>query len=104
MRPYALDHRRRGGVPQPARVDDVDPIHLNAQLAEAALVSAHVEGFVRGQLRRHPGGNEGFAGSDRTVVNIHATHPSLPIGPDNSERRELPSITRQDRCIVMRPA
>lgn len=79
MRPYALDHRRRGGVPQPVRVDDVDSIHLNAQLAEAALLTAHLESFVRGKLRRHPGGDEGFAGSDRAVVDIHATHPILRV-------------------------
>jgi hypothetical protein len=34
----------------------------------------HLECRIRGKLRRHPGGNEGFAGSDRAVVDLHAAH------------------------------
>jgi hypothetical protein len=34
----------------------------------------HVEGLVRGKLRRHTGGDEGFTGSDRAVVNVDAAH------------------------------
>jgi hypothetical protein len=37
-------------------------------------MSANLEALVRGKLRRHPGGDEGLAGSDRAVVDVDAAH------------------------------
>lgn len=59
-------------------VDDVRPVHRDPELPEAAFPAVHVEGLIRGELRRHPGGDEGLAGSDGAVMDVDAAHPSLP--------------------------
>ncbi len=68
------DNGARRRIPERVAVHDVDAVHDNAQLAQVALESAHVQGLVRGKLRRHPGGDERLAGSDRAVVDVDAAH------------------------------
>ena len=77
MRADPLDHARRRRVPEPARVDDVGPVHHHAQLPEAASLPAYLERRVGGQLRRHPGGDEGLAESDGAVVDLDSMHAIL---------------------------
>ena len=73
MLPDLLDHRCRRRIPEGIRLHDVDIIHRDAQLAKPAFHAADSEGGILGQLRRHPGGDVGLAGSDGTVMNVDAT-------------------------------
>lgn len=45
-----------------------------------------VERRIPAELCRHPGGNEGFAGSDGAVVNFDAVHQSPPADGERSKR------------------
>jgi hypothetical protein len=71
--PDLLDDGCRRRIPERIRLHDIDVIHGDTQLAEAALDAPHDQRLVLGQLRRHPGGDEGLARSDGAVVNVDAS-------------------------------
>ena len=73
MSPNTLDHRFRRRIRERVRPHDIETVDRDAQLSEASLHAGDSERLVFGELRRHPGGNEGLAGSDGTVVHVHAT-------------------------------
>jgi hypothetical protein len=73
MLPNALDHRFRRRIRERIRPHDIEAVDRDAQLSEASLHAGDGERLVFGQLRRHPGGNEGLTRSDGTVVHVHAT-------------------------------
>ena len=66
----------RRGIEENGGVHHILPVDGHTQLTEPASLAMDVEGRISGQLRRHPGGDEGFAGSDGTVVNLNAAHVS----------------------------
>ena len=54
------------------RRHDVRTVDGNAQLPEITADACHGERRIRGELRRHPGGNECLTRSDGAVVNVDA--------------------------------
>jgi hypothetical protein len=75
------------GIPEWVTIDDIHSVHRDAKLAEMASEAMYVEGLVRRKLRRHPGGDECLAGSDRTVVDVDAAHWSTQS--EETPRRRL---------------
>ena len=72
MSPNTLDHRFRRRIRERIRPHDIETVDSHAQLSEASLHTGDSESRVFGELRGHPGGDEGLAGSDGTVVHVHA--------------------------------
>jgi len=95
---HPCHHRLRRGIRQDRRVHYLGPVDNNAQLPEAAPLSVDVERWICAKLCRHPGGNEGFAGSDRAVVDLDAAHQSsLQV-----LRRSNIDLTSELRCNRIR--
>ena len=74
MRAHSPNDGARCRVRKCSGVDHVGAVNRDAQLAELALLSMDLERGIGCKLCRHPGGNEDFAGSDRAVMNVDATH------------------------------
>ena len=51
----------------------VDAIDRDTQLTDPPLRARHGESGILFQLRRHPGGDEGLAGSDGAVMDVDAS-------------------------------
>ena len=74
VRSNACDDRGRRRIPEWVGLHDVDAVDHHTKLPEATLDPTHLHAWLIAQLRRHPGGNEGFAGSDGAVMNVDAAH------------------------------
>ena len=84
MRAYSLHHRRRRGIREDGRVDHLRPVNDHAQLAQRPSLTVDVERRIPAKLCRHPGGNEGLAGSDRAVVDLDAAHEGPRVDGERS--------------------
>ena len=70
-------HGSRRRVGESMAVHDIGSVDDDSQLTEAASHATHFERWVLAQLRRHPGGDHGLAGSNQAVMDLDTTHIDL---------------------------
>src|SRR5688572_25793788 len=78
---HLLQNGARSRIAQFARVDDLAIANQNAQFAKTASHGFDVNSVLFSQLRRHPGGDEFLADSNRTTADDYLFHDYTSFRP-----------------------